>query len=244
MRDLDFVELDYRETPIGAVSLRRRRDPRLGDEPVYEVTLDEAFLMSSRFTAGEVALARLGLAAVPGAAREVVIGGLGLGHTAAAALDVAGVAEVLVVELLGAVVGWHRDRLVPLGERLCADPRCRLVCGDFFALASRPADGFDHARPGRRFDAVLLDIDHSPSHRLDGASAGFYTDAGLRRLAAHLRPGGVFAMWSNDAPDADFASALGRVFTSVESHVVAFPNPYSGEDAHCTVYVASAGSRA
>ena len=81
-----FKELDYRETPLGELSLRQRYDPKL-DDTVLEIKLGEEFLMSSAFTASEVALARLALADVAAPAADVVIGGLGLGYTAAAALD-------------------------------------------------------------------------------------------------------------------------------------------------------------
>ena len=76
-----FEELDYRPTPIGALSLRRRRELTL-DTDVYEIKLGEEFLMSSLFTASEVALARLGLADLGHAGLDVVVGGLGLGYTA------------------------------------------------------------------------------------------------------------------------------------------------------------------
>jgi hypothetical protein len=84
---LDFEELDYQETPLGAISLRRRADPRLGGTIVHEIRLGEEFLMSSLFTAGETQLAKLGLAALDGDDLDVVVGGLGLGYTAAAVLE-------------------------------------------------------------------------------------------------------------------------------------------------------------
>lgn len=80
-----FEELAWRETPIGAISLRRRRDPALQVE-VYEVKLDDEYLMSSLFPVAEIELARLGLAEVAGDSLDVVVGGLGLGYTACAAL--------------------------------------------------------------------------------------------------------------------------------------------------------------
>ncbi|MGR8921190.1 MAG: spermidine synthase [Gammaproteobacteria bacterium] len=235
-----FEELDYRATPMGALSLRRRREPRLDDTEVYEVKLGDEFLMSSLFTAGERALATRGLAGLGDAPLAVVVGGLGLGYTAAAALGVPQVAEVLVIEALAPVIDWHRNGLVPLGRTLVADARLRLVCGDFFALAAG-ADGFDHAAPGRTVDAVLLDIDHSPSHHLDDGHGGFYTPAGLVALARWLRPGGRFAMWSNDPPDAAFEGRLATAFTQVRHEVIAFPNPYSGASSSCTLYLADRG---
>ncbi|MEC8847183.1 MAG: spermidine synthase, partial [Pseudomonadota bacterium] len=81
-----FEELDYQETPLGPLSLRRRRQLQL-DVDVVEVILGEEHLMSDLFTASEEALARLALAEVTARAPRVLVGGLGLGYTAAAALD-------------------------------------------------------------------------------------------------------------------------------------------------------------
>ncbi|MEU5851399.1 spermidine synthase [Saccharopolyspora shandongensis] len=236
---LRFEEIDWRETPIGVISLRRRRDPLL-EADVYEVKLDDEYLMSSLFTVAEVELARLGLAGLPDTGLDVVVGGLGLGYTARAALADTRVRSLTVVEGLGEVIEWHRRRLLPLGESLSSDPRNRFVHGDFFAMA-RAAAGFDPDVPGRRFHAILVDIDHSPRHVLDPGHASFYTAEGLQRLARHLQPGGVFALWSDDPPDEDFASTLAAVFATAEAHVVDFDNPYGGGKSANTVYVARLG---
>ncbi|MEX0760739.1 MAG: spermidine synthase [Tistlia sp.] len=231
-----FEELDYRPTPIGTLSLRRRRLPG-SEQEVYEIKLDEAYLMSSRFTAAEVELARLGLAGLEGEELAVVVGGLGLGYTARAALDDPRVGALLVVEALGPVVEWHRQGLLPLGAGLSADPRCRFVEGDFFALAADPGAGFDPEQAGRRFDAVLLDIDHSPRKLLDSGNAAFYEVEGLRRLAAQLRPGGIFALWSNDPPDEAFLAALEQVFQAVRAEVVGFASAEGDRQDSNTVYL-------
>ena len=110
----DFEELDYRPTPIGALSLRRRRELKLGVD-VFEIKLGDEFLMSSLFTASEIALARLGLAELSEHGLDVVVGGLGLGYTAKAVLEHQKVASLLVVEALEAVIEWHAEGLVPLG---------------------------------------------------------------------------------------------------------------------------------
>ncbi|WP_021593263.1 hypothetical protein [Actinomadura welshii] len=230
-----FEELDWRPTPMGAISLRRRRDPSAGVE-VYEIKLDDEFLMSSLWTTGETELARLGLAAAQGDELDVVVGGLGLGHTAQAALDDPRVRSLTVVETLGEVIEWHQRKLVPLGGRLTSDPRCQLVQGDFFALAGAPA-GLERDGVGRRVHAVLLDIDHSPRRVLASGHAPFYRPGPLRRLAGQLHPGGVFALWSNEPPDEDFRAVLGEVFATVSAHVVEFPNPIQGGTAANTVYV-------
>jgi spermidine synthase len=233
-----FEELDFRSTPIGDLILRRRRMAMLDDLIVYEVLLGNGYLMSSLFHDVEEALADLGLAAVEGEALDVVVGGLGLGYTAVAALRDARVAEMLVVDVMRPVIEWHQQGLVPLGETLTGDPRCRLIEGDFFALAGAPEIGFDPEMPGRKFHAVLLDIDHSPQNLLDEKNATFYSTAGLRRLAAQLLPGGVFALWSDDPPDEIFLKHLAEVFESPQAHVVKFPNPLLERDSASTVYVA------
>ncbi|MEM7385221.1 MAG: spermidine synthase [Verrucomicrobiota bacterium] len=236
----DFEELDYRETRMGELILRRRRVKALDDLEVFEVILGDAFLMTSMFNAVEIALSELGLAAHPRSeSLEVVVGGLGLGYTAQAALKHDSVEVLLVVDALAEVIEWHEKGLVPVGSELCADERCRLVHGDFFALAGQPEVGFDPDRPGRLFDAVLLDVDHTPSKLLDASHASFYQKAGLQALAAQLREDGIFAMWSDDPPDEFFMASLKEVFTDCRAEEVAFFNPLQEQEAKSTVYVAS-----
>jgi spermidine synthase len=236
--DPDIEELDYRRTPLGELVLRRRREPALQGETVLEVKLGDDFLMSSRFTAGEIALAEHGLAAVPATQADVVVGGLGLGYTAAAVLAHRTVRSLVVIEALDAVIDWHQRGLVPLGASLSADPRCRFVHGDFFARMRSADAGLDPDAPARRFHAVLVDIDHSPRHVLDAQHAVFYEAEGLRGIARHLHPGGVFALWSNELPDEKFQRLLDAAFASSEAHVVRFDNPYTGGESANTIYVA------
>ena len=200
---------------MGVLSLRRRRLPST-DIDIYEIKLGDEYLMSSRFTAAEIELARLGLAALPRENLDVVVGGLGLGYTAVAVLENPSVRSLIVVDALSEVIEWHEQGLLPLGKQLTGDPRCGLVNGDFFAMSDSP-DGFDRAVPGRRFDAVLVDIDHSPTNLLHPRHAALYQPEGLQRLAAHLHPGGVFALWSNDPPDPTFERALAGVFATAGS---------------------------
>ncbi len=230
-----FEEIDRRTTPLGEISVRRRLEPTLQVD-VYEVKLDDEFLMSSLFTVAEIALAELGLAEVAGDDLAVVVGGLGLGYTARAVLQDPRVGSLHVVEALGEVIEWHEQHLLPLAEDLTSDPRCQLVEGDFFAMVAG-ASGFG---PGasEQCDAVLVDIDHTPRHLLHPSHAPFYTAPGLGNLTACLRPGGVFALWSDGAPDADFVALVEDVFVSCEAHVVTFPNFYTGGESASTVYVA------
>jgi spermidine synthase len=233
---LSFEELDFRPTPMGVLSLRRRRRP-MSDVDVYEIKLGDEFLMSSQFTLAEIELARLGLAALDRGNLDVVVGGLGLGYTARAVLENGGVRSLIVVDTLAEVIEWHEQGLLPLGKELTGDPRCRLVHGDFFAM-SASAKGFDSDLPARRFDAMLVDIDHSPQKLLHPRHAALYTPEGLAKLADHLNPGGVFALWSNDPPDEAFERDLAGAFATSTAHVVTFANLQGDHEASNTVYVA------
>jgi spermidine synthase len=219
-------ELDYQKTSLGELVLRCRRSPRVPGGLVYEVKLNDEMLMSSSVNASEQALARLVLDARARHAQpaDVLIGGLGLGYTAAAALEYPQVRRVDVIELLGPVIAWHRSRLVPAASQLMDDPRCFLIEGDFFAYvwAARP-------RFARRYDVILVDIDHSPDCCLHPSHGVLYSEPGIARLADCLHPGGVFGLWSADEPSAEFLERLASVFTSVCPHPVPFHNPHIGE---------------
>ncbi len=227
--------LDLQDTPMGEISLRRRFDPVL-DQDVFEVRLGEEYLMSSAFTASEIELSRAGLAMLDGTGLDVLVGGLGLGYTAVAALEDPRVASVTVVDGLEQVIDWHRRELLPESARLVRDPRTRLVHGDFFAAVAGRTDV-----PGVSdtvFDAVLLDVDHSPRHVLHESHAPFYTVDGLTRMRERLRPGGALGVWSDDPPDEEFMGRLGEVYTDVAGRVVTFPNPYTRGESSCSVHLA------
>ena len=228
-----FEELAWAPTPIGEISLRRRLDP-VTRQDVYEVKLNDEWLMSSQFTAAEIELSRVALERVDGEALAVVVGGLGLGYTAKRALEDARVAELAVVELLSPVIDWHERALVPLGADLAGDERCTLRQGDFFAMAA--GDGFDPEAPGRQWDAIALDIDHSPQHLLADGSASFYGEEGTAAMVRLLRPGGAYAMWSNDPPEQWYLDVLATALVGVEAEVITFPNPLQGRDATATIY--------
>lgn len=230
-----FQELDRRMTPIGEVTVRRRVEPTLGID-VFEVKLGDEFLMSSLFTAAEIALATITLDELEGDALDIVVGGLGLGYTARAALDDPRVRRMDVVDALEAVIEWHQDELLPNSTELVADDRCHLDHGDFFALLAAGAP-FAPDAP-ELAHAILVDIDHTPRHLLHPSHAPFYEPEGLATLAERLHPGGAFALWSDDPPDDEFLAACRTVFATCEAHTVSFPNFYTGEDAANTVYVA------
>lgn len=230
-----FEEIDCRHTPIGELILRRRR-LRADGEDIWEIKLNDGYLMSSQFVEGEIALAGLALAMATGGALDVVVGGLGLGYTAKAALADPRVAALTVVELIPEVIEWHRRRLLPLGEAVAGDSRCRLLEGDFFAIATAPG-GFDPDAPERLHDAILIDIDHSTTHLIDDASAGFYGAEAIAALTGKLRPGGVFALWSTDEEDSAFVRAMEQVLADVRVERVEFATPYRETPAFNLIYL-------
>jgi len=230
-----FVELDYAVTPIGALSLRRRFDPGLGAD-VYEVKLGEDFLMSSAYTASEEALATMALDSLRPGPCDVLVGGLGLGYTAKAALDHPATRSLLIAEYLSPVVEWHRDGLLPVGAAIYDDPRTEMRVGDFFAMA-REGD-FGAASGASRFDAVLLDIDHTPEALLSDRSRAFYEEESMRRFSQILRPGGVFALWSDDPPAEAFTARLRAAFGEARAEPVVIERPLAGTPITQTVYLA------
>jgi len=159
----------------------------------------------------------------------------GLGYTAAEVLKNISVTHLLVIDLFQAVIDWHREGLVPNSNVLTSDARCELRQGDFFQLART---GFDAGDAARKFDAVLLDIDHSPEHFLDETNESFYTREGFAAIKNQLKPGGVFALWSDDPASEAFTAHLKAAFGSATAHNIEFPNPYTGATSVNSVYVA------
>lgn len=230
-----FEEIAWEQTSIGELVLRRRRLTPEGED-IWEIKLNDGYLMSSQFVDGEIALAELALAFAAGDNLDVVVGGLGLGYTAQAVLRDRRVAKLTVVELIPQVITWHREHLLPLGEAVAGDPRCILRPGDFFALAAEPG-GFDPQSPDKLHDAILIDIDHSTVHFIDDASAGFYSAAAISAITAKLKPGGIFALWSTDAEDANFVSALRHSLEEVRVERVEFTTPYREKPAFNLIYL-------
>jgi len=233
----DFEELDYAKTPLGELILRRRKVLSL-NEVVYEVKLDGSFLMSSLVNDSEIALADLCLKHIADrASLDVAVGGLGLGYTAQAVLLNQNVQSLVVIEYLSEVIGWQTRDLIPSATKVHGDDRCRFVNGDFFALAQNPEVGLDLENPGRKWDAILVDIDHTPDYLLDPSHASFYEQPGLSRLAEQIKPGGVFGLWSAGQPSDHTIEAIGSSFEIAEAQVVTFRNPLLNLEDQNTIYV-------
>ncbi len=213
--------LAYETTPLGDLCLRRRELLSRPGVVITEITLDHQLLMSSYNTVSERALADEALARHPGQELSVLVGGLGLGYTAAKVLESDRVQRVEVIELFGAVVGFLKEGLVPLSEELLADPRFGVREGDAYATL--------HEQPEERWDLVLIDIDHAPDDHLGPGNESFYTEAGLARAKHHLAPGGILAVWSY-AESSPFVDALRAAFEVVESVPITYMNDLVGEE--------------
>lgn len=206
---MTVTELGRASGPHGEVALRRRTTD---DGAVHlELVVDGVFAMDDVDTSTEEALATETLARCPGDGLQVLVGGLGLGWTAATALAEPRVAVVDVAELQAPLVEWAGRGLLPA-----------LPTGDG-RLALHVTDVADHltASPGR-YDAVLLDVDNGPAFLVHQANAGLYSDAGLATALAALRPGGVLAIWSSD-PAPELADRLSGVPGAVDVEHLVLP---------------------
>ena len=169
-------------------------------------------LMNSRVHGSERALADLACEKL-GSKKDprILIGGLGMGFTLAAALKTIGpAAEVVVAELVPEVVDWNRTMIgVPAGNPL-ADERSRVYVGDVADLIRREPAGYD---------AILMDVDNGPEALVRRENNWLYSDAGLVATRASLRPKGVLAVWSS-SPDRPFSKRLRQAGFDVHEHVV------------------------
>lgn len=222
MRTTNIEFLAYEESPIGAICLRRRGLLAEPGTVVTEITLDHMLLMSSGNVTSEEALALRSLELHGGRDLDVLVGGLGLGHTALEALRSESVSRLEVMELLPQVIGWFDAGLLPLAGALRADPRFSLVAGDVYETLARPPQGDP-------LDLILVDVDHSPDETLASSSVSFYTEQGLSRAKRHLAGDGVLGIWSY-AESPAFEQALRGVFAEVRVEPVHFWNRLVGED--------------
>jgi len=170
-------------TPDGKPLTLTRRDTE------YLILLGSETLMTNRAHESEDALAQLACAPLrPKSKACVLVGGLGMGFTLRAALDLLGPdATVIVAELLPAVVEWNHGVLAPLAGHPLADPRVQMVVSDVSAVL--------RSSPGK-FDAVLLDVDNGPEAFASSVNGGLYGDTGLFAARTALKFGGTLAVWS------------------------------------------------
>ena len=186
-------------------------------------------LMNSRMHGSEKALAELACAKIAHVKKpRVLIGGLGMGFTLAAALQTVGAdAEVVVAELVPEVVEWNRTLIgAPSGHPL-ADPRSSVYVGDVADLIRQSAGGFD---------AVLMDVDNGPEALVRRQNDWLYSADGLRATRAALRPRGVLAVWSA-SPDRAFSKRLQHAGFEVNEHVV---RPHrAGKGPRHTIWIAA-----
>lgn len=153
----------------------------------WVVRVDGRMLMSSKMHQSEIALAELAFDAVPDA-ESVLVGGLGLGYTLRAVLDIVSEdVSVTVAELVAELVEWNRVHLGPLNDHPLDDPRVHVAVGDVFETLKQSR---------RSFDVILLDVDNGPVAISQETNQRLYSDNGVRVCADALTEGGVLGVWS------------------------------------------------
>jgi spermidine synthase len=177
----------------------------------FLIVIDGRVLMNSFSRSSEEALSKIGLAHVAGTASpRVLIGGLGMGFTLRAALDVVpAAAEVVVAELNPVVLEWCKGPLGPATNHAVADPRVRVELADVAELIAKS--------PAGAFDAILLDLYEGPNDASQGRNDPFYSVAALGRQRQALAPRGVLAVWSEDK-DAPYAKRFAAAGFAVTTH--------------------------
>jgi len=246
-----FEVLAQAHSPDGTLIELKRRD----DE--YVILAAGRHLMSTRTHASEESLATLGCRHItathphhPTSHPTILIGGLGMGFTLRAALDILPPrAKIIVAELIPEIVDWNRGSLAHLAAHPLADPRVRIEIADVAALLSRSAKTANSARvaqsplaaspahPPQKFDAILLDVDNAPAAFTDSANAHLYSASGLAAAHASLNPGGTLALWSATATeDRNFTDRLRAAnFTVHVEHTRAHANNKAPRH---TIYIA------
>lgn len=159
-------------------TLRRRGDGAL------ELRVNGVFVMDDVETTSERLLARQVLDA---GARDILVGGLGLGHTTRELLTDQAVRHVVVAELHREIVDWMRDGTIP-GADLLADPRVDVVIGDVRDIVMR--------QPPAALDAIVLDVDNGPGFLVHPGNQAVYGTVFVAECARRLRPAGRLCIWS------------------------------------------------
>jgi spermidine synthase len=206
-----WVVLASTDVPGGGHLVLSERDG------TFVIRLDGQELMSNRARASEEAMAQAVLpAAKTGGA--LLIGGLGMGFTLRAALDVVGkTTEVVQCEIAAAVVDWNRTFLRELNANAIADPRVQVEVADVLEVLERPSSE-------GRFIGVLLDIDNGPDAMTTPTNARLYGDRGIDTCKRALMPGGRLVVWSA-TPAPRYPARLRRAgFDVTELRVDASPS--------------------
>ena len=215
--------IDRTSTSRGELVLREGDDA--DGNRVYDLLNDGVFLMDSAGAESEEQLADTVLktrAAHRGL--HVLVGGLGFGFTARAALRYAAVSRVDIVEIEPALIEWARGPLRPFLDPVLTDPRVEIFV----------ADVRDHlTRVRGKYDVILLDVDNGPDFLSNPENADLYTQAGLALLAAAKRPGGEVAIWSAEASPA-FVALLEQRFA--ETCVLPVTVRRAGRELCYTIY--------
>lgn len=195
--------IDRVVTDEGVLELRRR------GANDFLIVIDGRVLMTSQERRSEQALATLALAKLANRAPRVLVGGLGMGYTLRAALDVLPrAANVVVAELTARVVEWCKGPLAPLTNGAALDPRVEIVIDDVSQVIC-------HARS--ELDAIIIDLYEGPNPATQRADDPFYGKHALARTHAALVRDGVFAVWSEDADEA-FAKRFAAAGFKVSTH--------------------------
>ena len=223
---LPWITVDETRTADGTVLRLARR----GTE--WEVLFDGSVLMSSRAHGSEDELARLAFAKAPHA-RTVLIGGLGLGFSLRATLDLLGPrGRVVVAEQSSSVVDWNRAHVGDLAGRPLEDPRVTVRVGD---VRKRIVE----ARAA--YDLILLDVDNGPDALIHDANAGLYDATGIVACHVALKEGGALAVWAA-GPDDRYLRRLQRSGFDASAIRVA-PRPGAGGRKHVVFVAVKAVSR-
>jgi spermidine synthase len=226
--------VDRAETPEGILELRRRGEDA---DPEYIITIGGRVLMNGAAHKTEDALADVACRPLSGwtgpRGPRVLLGGLGMGYTLRAALNLLPKsARVRVAEIDPVIVRWCRGPLSPLTKNAVADRRVTIEVGDVAAVLERAALSEDE-----RFDAVILDLYEGPRQAHGGKNDPLWGERALKTTRDALLPGGTLAVWSED-PDAAFEKRLGGAGFKVERQ-----RPGRGGPRH-VVYVARRGGKA